>query len=348
MKAKFSHAGIVVALALAAGLTVACSRGVSDAQLAGQVQSKIAADSLVQSRQFSVQAANGVVTLSGSVNNEAERSAAANDAAQIPGVKTVVNNLEVAPPAVAQTPAPAAAPAPEPAPEPARHKAASSRPKVERTARVQTYDDTPSPAQAPAAAPAPAPAPPSPPPVQYVTVPDGTEFSVQISEALSSQRSHVGDVFHGTLTRPVVVGDHVVIPAYSDVEGRVTDAKDAGHFAGQSSLALELTSLTSGGKTYQVHTEQWAKQGVGRGKNTAEKVGGGAALGAIIGAIAGGGKGAAIGGAIGAGAGTTAQAATRGQQVELPSETVINFQLSQSVSVIPTSSNRDANRPRVE
>lgn len=345
MKAKFSRAGIVVALAVAAGLTVACSRGVSDAQLAGQVQGKIATDSLVQSRQFTVQAANGVVTLAGSVNNEAERAAAANDAAQIPGVKTVVNNLEVAPPAVAQTPAPA--PAPEPAPEPVRHRAAAPRPKVERTARMQTYDDAPSSTPAPMAA-ASAPAPPSPPPVQYVTVPDGSEFSVQISEALSSQRSHIGDTFHGTLTRPVVVGERVVIPAYSDVEGRVTDAKDAGHFSGASSLALELTSVTSAGKTYQIHTEQWAKQGAARGKNTAEKVGGGAALGAIIGAIAGGGKGAAIGGAIGAGAGTTAQAATHGQQVELPSETVINFQLSQSVSVIPNSSNRDANRPRVE
>src|SRR5689334_5018480 len=136
MKAKVWHAGAVLGLALAIGLATACSRGASDAQLAGQVQGKIATDSLVQSRQFTVQAANGVVTLSGSVNNEAERSAAANDAAQIPGVKTVVNNLEVAPPAVAQTPAPATAPAPEPAPEPVRHRAAAPRPKVERTARV--------------------------------------------------------------------------------------------------------------------------------------------------------------------------------------------------------------------
>ena len=328
MKAKFSRAGIVVALALATGLTVACSRGVSDAQLAGQVQGKIATDSLVQSRQFTVQAANGVVTLAGSVNNEAERSAAANDAAQIPGVKTVVNNLEVTPPAVAQTPAPA----PEPAPEPVRHRAAAPRPKVERTARVQSYDDSPSPAPA-STAPVAAPAPPSPPPVQYVTVPDGSELSVQISEALSSQRSHIGDAFHGTLTRPVVVGDRVVIPAYSDVEGRVTDAKDAGHFSGQSSLALELTSVTSGGKTYQIHTEQWAKQGNARGKNTAEKVGGGAALGAIIGAIAGGGKGAAIGAGVGGAAGAGDVLLTRGRPATLPSETRINFRMSAPVTL---------------
>ena len=90
------------------------------------------------------------------------------------------------------------------------------------------------------------------------------------------------------------------------------------------------------GKSYDIHTDQWAKEGAARGKNTAEKVGGGAAIGAIIGAIAGGGKGAAIGAGVGAGAGTTAQAATRGEQVRLPSESVINFRLETSISVIPT------------
>jgi uncharacterized protein YcfJ len=74
-------------------------------------------------------------------------------------------------------------------------------------------------------------------------------------------------------------------------------------------------------------TENYTKEGEGRGKNTLEKTGGGAAFGSIIGAIAGGGKGAALGGLAGGAAGTGVNAVTRGQQVVFPSETLIEFRL---------------------
>ncbi len=102
MKAK-----LLLILCLALGLTVACSRGANDAQIANQVQAKIAADGNIQNKQIGVQSANGVVTLTGNVANEMERAAAANDASQVPGVKTVVNNLQVAPEAMAQQAPPA-------------------------------------------------------------------------------------------------------------------------------------------------------------------------------------------------------------------------------------------------
>jgi outer membrane lipoprotein SlyB len=62
-------------------------------------------------------------------------------------------------------------------------------------------------------------------------------------------------------------------------------------------------------------------------------VGGGAALGAIIGALAGGGRGAAIGAGVGGGAGGVYQGATKGNQVKVPSETKLDFQLDQPVSI---------------
>jgi hypothetical protein len=73
-------------------------------------------------------------------------------------------------------------------------------------------------------------------------------------------------------------------------------------------------------------------------------VGGGAALGAIIGGLAGGGKGAAIGATVGAGAGTGVSAATKGQQIKLPSETVLNFQLQSPVTVVETTAGPNAGR----
>jgi hypothetical protein len=132
-----------------------------------------------------------------------------------------------------------------------------------------------------------------------------------------------------------------IIPTTADVEGRVVDVKSAGRFAGQSDLVLELDKLLMNGRTYSLQTDRWSKQGNGRGKATAAKVGGGAAVGAILGGIFGGGKGAAIGAAAGAGAGTGVSAATKGQQIVLRPEAVLNFQLQAPITVTPsTGANR--------
>src|SRR5215813_1599899 len=88
MKAK-AILSLVVMAVLVLSIGTACNKAStrSDAQVASDVQSKIFTDPNVQSRQISVQSANGVVTLSGYVNSEAERTAAASAAAGIDGVK---------------------------------------------------------------------------------------------------------------------------------------------------------------------------------------------------------------------------------------------------------------------
>lgn len=329
---------ILLALLLSLALAVGCNRTPTDAKLTSDVQSQIQADQAITNKdQIAVQASGGVVTISGTVASDAERSLAGIDAGKVAGVKTVVNNLQSAPPAMAQTPPIDAPPPPTPAPEKKEHKTVKPR-----AGHVRDQDQAP---PAPVVAQNEPPAqqaapPPPPPPVQKVTIPDGTQLAVRLVEALDSGRNHPGDVFHGTLSQPVVLGDKVVIPANSDVTGQVTDAKDAGHFSGNSSLALKLTTLTVNGKTYQISTEQWEQQGKGRGKNTAAKVGGGALAGALIGGLIGGGKGAAIGAGVGAGGGTAVQGATRGQQVTLASESVVNFKLADSLTVTPAGTHK--------
>jgi hypothetical protein len=112
-------------------------------------------------------------------------------------------------------------------------------------------------------------------------------------------------------------------------------------------VVLQLDSISSGGQTYNIQTNQYSRDGSSRGKNTAEKVGGGAAIGAIIGALAGGGKGAAIGAAAGGGLGGGVQAAGKGQQIKLPSETVLNFTLQAPVTVVATSQGPDSSRQKL-
>lgn len=83
----------------------ACSRPHDDAQTASEVRNRISADRNVHSRDLTVQASNGVVTLSGYSQNDPERMAAAADAAQVSGVRTVINDLQVKPQPASTAPA---------------------------------------------------------------------------------------------------------------------------------------------------------------------------------------------------------------------------------------------------
>lgn len=328
----------------------------TDAQIASDVQNKINTDSNLPDKQVTINANNGVVTLSGDVSSDAARNAAANDAAQVDGVKTVVNNLQVAPAAASNTQA--EEPQQEASnPEPERHEHRSARrtsPSHRQVARNSDNGDnglrTTVPPTSTSSEPAgnaynsasntPPPAPAAP---ARITVPAGTQLSIRINDELNSETAQVGDVFHGSISTPVSVEGKTVIPTTADVEGRVVDVKSAGRFKGQSALTVELTRLTMNGRSYPITSDRWSKEGSARGKSTAAKVGGGAALGAILGGIFGGGKGAAIGAAAGAGAGTGVSAATRGQQIDLKPETVLNFQLQSPVTVQPGASRQAMN-----
>jgi outer membrane lipoprotein SlyB len=169
-----------------------------------------------------------------------------------------------------------------------------------------------------------------------VTIPAGESLLVRMIDGVDSSKNHVGDIFHASLETDLTVSGVLVARKGTDVYGRLAEAKEAGHIAGSSELMLELTRIVIDGHDYPVVSSDYTLQGKGRGKNTAEKVGGGAALGAIIGAIAGGGKGAAIGAGVGAGAGGAVQVLTRGQQVKVPSETLLEFRLQQPAMVTPT------------
>ena len=180
-----------------------------------------------------------------------------------------------------------------------------------------------------------------------VTIPAGTTLSVRMIDTVDTSKTQEGAQFSATLDSPIYVDDKVVIPSGADVKGRVVSSKSAGKFEGQSDLALDLINVSYGGHSYQIKTEKWEKSGAGRGKNTAAKVGGGAALGAIIGGLAGGGRGAAIGATAGAGAGAGAQAITHGQQVVVTPETLLTFTLSNPITVMPSAHSENPGRRRL-
>jgi hypothetical protein len=161
------------------------------------------------------------------------------------------------------------------------------------------------------------------------TVPAGTRLVVRMIDGVDSQTNRVGDRFRASLESDLVVNNVVVAPRGADVYGRLAEAQQAGRLVGKAELKLELTDIMIRNRMQPVMTGEYELAGEGRGGSTARRAGGGAAVGAVIGALAGGGKGAAIGAGVGAGAGTAVNIATRGEQVRVPSETLLEFRLEQ-------------------
>lgn len=346
---------LLLAATLAAG--VGCAKAPTDSQVASDIQSKLSADSGLQNKQLTVQAANGTVTLSGNVDNDAEREAAAKYAASAPGVKQVINNLQVAPMSATADSTPVAASAPAmaaPSTSPSTSARAPAKPKKPSPAKnhqaMQSPDSSNQMAQAapPANAMAPGNAPPAdaapqtanapPPPAEpaKVTIPSGASLAVRLVDTIDSATAQTGDQFHATLEVPVAVDGDVVVPAHYDVDGHVVNAQASGKFAGKALLELQLDRIKVGDRWYNVETDHFKQETGSRGKNSAEKVGGGAIAGAILGGIFGGGKGAAIGSVAGAGAGGGVQAASKKPDIKLSSEKVLTFTLQAPVTIVPT------------
>jgi len=347
-------------LAVTLGLGAGCSRKPDDAKISSDIQARYSQDSGLSTKQLEVQSVNGVVTISGTVDNSAERDAATRQATSEPGVARVVNNLVVGsarPAASAATRRPmtkptANVPAEAPKPPTAKTAKASKKdspagPPSDDTSQESTNDQPAAESQAAStAAVTPAPPPPPPPGPKQLILDQGTALAVRLIEPIDTEKNQVGDTFHATLNAPLSSDGEEAVPAGVELTGHIVDVKSASKFAGQSTLVLQLDVLAYSGKNYKLQTDQYRKEGKARGKNTAEKVGGGAILGTIIGAVAGGGKGAAIGAAAGAGAGGAAQAASKSQAIKLPAETIVNFTLQEPVTVLKPPS-ADANRQKL-
>jgi hypothetical protein len=324
-------------LLLSASLALAGCKGTppatDDASLNTQVQQRLAADQNLGGQAIQAAVAGGIVTLNGSVTSETARTIASNDAAQVPGIKTVVDNLVVQPVAAAPLPQPVPTQKPsKPSPMVAEHASAQQAPPA-AYAPVVRNEPAPPPLPQPAPAPAVAQAPPPPatPVVHTITLPAGTDIPVRITQTLDSATAQSGDKFTGAIASDIIEDGMVVLPQGTPVSGRVDAAQDAKHYKGSSLLTISLSAINHHGEHIEIATEGYTRQGEGRGKNTAEKVGGGAVVGAILGGIIGGGKGAAIGSVAGGGVGAGANTVTRGQQVQIESETVVRFKLSDPI-----------------
>jgi hypothetical protein len=166
-----------------------------------------------------------------------------------------------------------------------------------------------------------------------ITVPAGTRILIRLVDSIDSSKQKTGFRFTATLETNLQAEDTVVAPRGTQLYGRLAEASSAGRMSGSSGLTLELTDIVINGSAHPLLTSTYEVKGKGEGGNTAKKVVGGAGIGALIGGIAGGGKGAGIGAAAGAAGGTAIAASKKGEQLQIPSETLLEFRLQQPVSL---------------
>ena len=197
-------------------------------------------------------------------------------------------------------------------------------------------------AAAPAAQAAPAtPAAPAAKPQQFL-VPVGTRLPLVLHNGISTRNAHIGDPVYLETLFPILVNEHIVIPAGSYVSGEITATKRPGRVKGRGEIMLRLTTLIlpngysvsllatpsdeSSGDADEVSKE-------GKITGPSNKAGDAGTMvkttgaGAGIGAITGGGKGAAIGAGAGAAVGLATILFTRGPELQLPRGTTLDVAL---------------------
>jgi hypothetical protein len=292
-----------------------------DIAITTSIQAKLFQDPSLKMQDIRVSTQDGVVTLTGTVDTQAQQASVDRIASVEPGVVKVIDSLSVnesapTPPASVEYSQPAP---PQPADAP-----------PQPTTQAQSFGRGNAQDQAV-------------PPTLHLS--SGTMVSVRLNQAISTDHNRSGDAFTATLDQPVVVNGWVVARRGQTIEGRVLNALKGGRIKGTSKLEIALTRMTLvNGQQVPVHTQLvQASGGTTKGRD-AQAVGTTTGVGAMIGAIAGEGEGAAIGAGIGAAGGVAGVLLTRGRPTVIPPEALLTFRL-ESPADISTLQGQAAFRP---
>jgi BON domain len=350
----FSTATTSFAQDNSSGTPSAQQKARTDADIQSDVGYALTHESTLQGQQITCTTANGTVTLSGTVQNNAQFQEAETVAGNVSGVSGIINNIKVANPDSPQPPPPDQATANSLAPgaEAAQANVPPPPPDQEPNGQPAPNQVQGTPNQAPpvpymGARPPYQPQqggyyPPQqsynpPPPSGPVTIPAGTLLRVRIAETLDTAHLKSGTFFQATAAADVYQNGALAIPRGAVLTGQVVESKKPGDLGGSAELRLQLTNINLGGSVFPIATDIWSSKGPNKAGYTVGNTAGGAALGAIIGGIIGGGSGAAIGAGVGGVGGLAASSATNGPRLILPVESQVDFHLTGPVTVQPVS-----------
>jgi hypothetical protein len=195
-------------------------------------------------------------------------------------------------------------------------------------------------------------------------VPIGTTIDTVLASPIDSSISKAGDVFSAKLYQPLFLGNDLVLPNGTTLEGNITSAEKGGLAGSNGQMTLRITgAVTPDGIRYPLSATITAnqpgaggstpvhedKQGNLKGRTTSSSVksgvlrtaawtAGGTLLGICFAPIVGGavGLGAIAGVATGGGVGLASNLWRKGKDVKIPSGTHMQFALDQPMAVAPS------------
>ena len=187
-------------------------------------------------------------------------------------------------------------------------------------------------------------------PLRPGELPEGTNIRIRLMDGLSTVSSEKGEVFRGRVASDVLLADRVVIPAGSEIDGRVAEVS-SGHAGGHGSMHLRPETVTlPDGRRFQLQAEITGTPGsrtrVGnegtilpdsRLRRDEIEYGGAVGAGATTGAILGGPVGALAGTMVGAGV-ITVHLLVSHPQATLEPDTALLLTLTEPLQMAPVNS----------
>jgi hypothetical protein len=186
-----------------------------------------------------------------------------------------------------------------------------------------------------------------------VSIPSGTKVPLALKQSISTKNAREGDAVYAVTTFPVVIGDRIVIPAGTYVQGRVSSVKRGGRMKGRAEVLMHFSTLIypsgytlvlpgavenvpGAEKTSMKDEEGTIRQDSQTGEK-AKTVATAAGTGAVVGGLSNGVKGGLIGAGVGGGIGTAIGLLTRGNDVRMEAGTTLEMVIQREV---PLDSNR--------
>jgi len=179
-------------------------------------------------------------------------------------------------------------------------------------------------------------------------IPAGTKVALALKQAISTKTAKEGDAVYAQTNFPVVIDEHILIPAGTYVQGKISHIQRGGRVKGRAELLIHFTSLIypSGytvmlpGAVENVPGAEHATTKGSEGKiqqdsdtgKKLETVAKTAGTGAAVGGLGTGTwKGAGIGGGIGAGVGAAIGLLSRGGDVRLEPGTSVEMVIQRDI-----------------
>lgn len=179
---------------------------------------------------------------------------------------------------------------------------------------------------------------------------EGTNIRVRLAQDLSTADTTPGTPFRATVQLDVYKDERVIIPAGSEMRGRVMAVSQGHHVGPHATLRLRPeTIILPDGTAYHVYAmavdsrapgtrtnDEGAIEADNHYKKDAIEYGAGTGTGALVGAEVAGPVGAAAGSVVGATAVTTHMLLQRPQAADLPAGSVLIFSLTEPMELTPT------------